>query len=154
MKLGKVFVVVGHRRWGKSTTLRALADGKHTVVIDGQRLSIKRMSNDDPPINGLIKFIREAKKSSKALLIMALCPDFYTDNSVTTVLNELKGYELLFWVIQHSQNPNERQPRRIPDNEIEALRRVGRIEVFEHKGNGEERANALRGFIENSLIDA
>jgi hypothetical protein len=155
MESKKAFVVVGHRHWGKSTTLRELADGKYSALINGQEFAIKRMSNDDPPVERLLEFIRKAKTSSKALLIIALCPDFYTDDTITTVLKELKGYDLLFWVIQHSQNPNDRPPRRIPDSEIEALRRVGKVEVFSRKDStAAELANALRRFIKNSFTDA
>jgi hypothetical protein len=149
--MAKVFIVVGHRHWGKSTTLRTLSDGKYSVLINDQRIPIKRMSNDDPPLEDLLEFIRKAKKTSKSLIIIALCPDFATDNTATKVLNELKGYEPQFWVIRHSQNPNDRLPRRITEDELDALRGLGRVEIFSRKGSAAELAKSLRRFIENSL---
>jgi hypothetical protein len=105
---GTVFVVVGHRHWGKSWTLKELSSGKYSTVIKSYKLFIKRMSNDDPPVSGLLKFILEAIQLSRQCLIIALCPDFDTENTVTTVLDKLKNYDLKFWVIKHS--PESKPP--------------------------------------------
>jgi len=43
------FAVVGHRDWGKSTTLRSLAGNRRWVTLNGKRFFVRLMSNDDVP---------------------------------------------------------------------------------------------------------
>lgn len=147
------FFVVGHRDWGKSETLLALTGGNRpqSTTLKGYKLFIKRMSNDDPPISGLLKFILDAIQLSRQCLIIALCPDFDTEDTITTVLDKLKNYELKFWVIKHSQNPNL-PSREITDQELTRLRQHGQVEVFSRKGaTPEQIAKEFRQFIEKSL---
>jgi len=151
MTKGKAFVIVGHRHWGKSWSLKELSRGKYSTVIKGYKLFIKRMSNDDPPVSRLLKFILEAIQLSRQCLIIALCPDFDTENTVTTVLDKLENYDLKFWVIKHSQNPNL-PPREITDQELTQLRQHGQVEVFKRKGaTPEQIAKEFRRFIEKSV---
>lgn len=151
MKKGQAFIVVGHRHWGKSTTLRELASGKLSVVLSAYKLFIKRMSNDDPPVSRLLKFILKQIRLSRRYLIIALCPDFDTENTITTVLDTLKDYDLNFWVIKHSQDPN-RPAREITDQELKALRQHGKVEVFPRKeATAKQIADKFRAFIEESL---
>ena len=50
MEKARIVFIVGHRRWGKSTTLTALANGmRRFISLAGVEFFIRRMSHDDRP---------------------------------------------------------------------------------------------------------
>ncbi len=150
MQKGKAFFVVGHRHWGKSHTLKALTGGRllRSVTINGKVLFIRRMSNDDPPIDKLLKFILESEPSSRAYLIIALCADFDSAGTATTILDSLKEqYDLFFWVLKYGWFGDS-----VTDMQINELKRYGHTEVFMQKRiESDKRARNFKKFIEKSL---
>jgi energy-coupling factor transporter ATP-binding protein EcfA2 len=156
MEKGKAILLVGRRQWGKSTTLKALADNSsHTkiITINGHRVFIRHTSNDDVLPNdpqSFSKFISSRNPLSDPNVVIAFCPNF--DSDAPEILATLqKNYELLFWVIKHSQNPKALTATPI-DKELKEMDRYGKVEVFEHKAaKAEEIADELRRFIERLL---
>ncbi len=75
MTKGRVVFVVGHARWGKSRTLRALTINPHRrrIQLGGVEFSIRRMSNDDRP-DEFYDFIRDVQPADKSDLIVAFLP--------------------------------------------------------------------------------
>lgn len=150
MQRGKAFFVVGHKDWGKSLTLQALTGGRlvRSVTIKGKVLFVRRMSNDDPPIDKLLKFIFESQPPSRAYLIIALCADFESSGTATTILDSLKEkYDLYFWVLKFGWFGDS-----VTDEQINELRSYGDVEVFSQKRiESEERARNFKTFIEKSL---
>src|ERR1043165_566165 len=157
MKSGKATMVVGHEHWGKSTTLRALTGtrsvtrGPETMIIKGHKVRIKRMSNDDPKDKDpqhFWRFICGLDPESDPYVIIAFCPNFESDAKTRrnkldagSILDKLaSSYQLSFWVIKESQNPQEKLPREISAKEIKALRGYGRVETFSGKATEKERA--------------
>jgi energy-coupling factor transporter ATP-binding protein EcfA2 len=155
MEKGKAILLVGRRQWGKSTTLKALAGhSSHTqiITINGHRVFIRHTSNDDilrDPLS-FSKFISSRNPLSYPNVVIAFCPNF--DSDAPEILDTLqKNYELLFWVIKHSQNPKALTATPI-DKELKDMDRYGKVEVFEHKAaKAEEIADELRRFIERLL---
>lgn len=148
MSKGKAFLVVGHKNWGKSTTLRALTGGKrpHMWEIDSIVFFIRRMSNDDYPTK-FLKLVISFDPDDKPRVIAALCPTF--DNKkhpVRAILDALKRkYKLFFFVLQHKcKNPK----RTIQDDEIDKLERYGTVKVF-HPERAKPRviARSLQRFV-------
>jgi energy-coupling factor transporter ATP-binding protein EcfA2 len=156
MKKGKAILLVGRRQWGKSTTLKALADDSSytkIITINGQRVFIRHTSNDDVLPNdpqSFSKFISSRNPLSDPNVVIAFCPNF--DSDAPGILDTLqKKYELLFWVIKHSQNPKDRTATPI-DKELKDMDQYGKVEVFTRKAaKAEEIANELRRFLERSL---
>ena len=90
MPKGKAFIVVGHRHWGKSSTLKALTNGNvhdDSIEIDGRSFFIRRMSNDDDS-EGLVEFAKGLKPKID-LLLMTLCPAFDKPERMTNEVLEL-----------------------------------------------------------------
>src|SRR3972149_11354391 len=156
MPKGKAFVVVGHRNWGKSRTLKALTDGSshlQTLTIKSFDFYIRRMSNDDVPErlpNQFADFVENLDPNLYPYLIVALCPNF-TDPlpKTTTILRELaKKYQLFFFVLQHKYG----RDKEISGAEIEKLKRFGKVKVFSMKNaEADVRAKEFRAFIESRL---
>lgn len=148
MARGKAFLVVGHKQWGKSRTLKALTDDNHQargVSIANHRLFIRRMSNDDKP-NDFRKLVRTLRPSRHEFVILAFCPVF--DDDADEILSDLKErYDLHSFVLKHSYDGG----RHISDDEIAALRGFGKIEVLDRQVEATDRADALRAFIELHL---
>ena len=75
MAKNQAFLVVGHRHWGKSTTLRALTNGQRGwLVLEGKRFFVRLMSNDNVP-DSYEDFISALDPAKKPLVIMAYCPE-------------------------------------------------------------------------------
>lgn len=153
---GKAFIVVGHKHWGKSYTLRSLTRGIHQIrdiEIDGIKLVIRRMSNDDPPADSLVKFVINLDQSSDTHIIITLCPDFESELTIT-ILNALKKkYELFFWVMKYNYVGDRPVARKeIAEKQIERLRGLGKVEVVTTKDvEKDERARQFRRFIKKWL---
>jgi len=151
MNKGKAFVVVGHSNWGKSETLRALTNGNWRIYhfeINGVVFRIKRMSNDDIP-DSLISFLKRISAETDPVIIITLCPDFNDDSKSTSeILNLLSSkYEIYFWIIRHAYNSN----RVIGENEIDRLREIGAIHIFEDVAIAELRSNELKKYLLSNL---
>lgn len=137
MPKGKAFLVVGHKNWGKSTTLKALTGSsrfERTWIIGKAEFFIRRMSNDDIP-KSLKDFVNGLDPDVRPLLIATLCPTFNVKRSLPLLLDILgtlkRKYKLFFFVLQHKcKNPK----RTIPDDEIDRLERYGTVRVFSPEG--------------------
>lgn len=162
MKKLKAFMLVGDRHWGKSRTLRALTDGRllPAIVINLHSVSIKRRSNDDPSEDDPQHFWRFISNLSGTDALIAFCPKFDADSEeirnkvdAPTILDKLKqNYELVFWVIKHSQNPKRKRRREIDEATLENLRDYGTVEIFDRmNATPEELAEDLEQFLEKSL---
>jgi len=152
MKKGKLFAVIGHKRWGKSTTLLFLTDHKKVryFTIKGQRFCIKRMSNDDIP-KPFFQWIKDIEPETCPAVIIALCPTFDTKRSgrLVAALNSLrKRYDLFFFVLFHRYRPSTDH---IEKEEIDRLKKFGTVQSFKSRTQGETRARALKKFIVTNL---
>jgi len=156
MPKGIAFVLVGHKNWGKSRTLKALADGSshlQTLSIKSHDFFVRRMSNDDVPEklpNRFTDFVKNLEPNSCPYLIVTLCPSFIDSLPKTkVVLQELvKKYQLFFFVLRYKYG----RDKEISDDEIERLKRFGEVKVFSTKNaEAEVRAKAFRAFIESWL---
>lgn len=149
---------MGHERWGKSFTLRALEGicdhrGRRVTIREVEFL-VRKMSNDDQP-EGYSNFM---DRVSRPYVIAALCPKFkklrnYDKPSkvVDGVLRGLggRGYMLSFWVIEHKWGSTEV----VSAEEMSELRHYGTVTVFGGVGvHSVERAREFRRFVA-SIID-
>ena len=143
------FLLVGHRHWGKSMTLRAMTNGRRRVqywrVLDKEYF-VRRMSNDDYP-EDYLDLIRRLPFPRAADCILAMCPDF-TNPITEECLNLLKQkeYRLFFFVLKSSFA----HAATINQFEIDRLKTFGEAEVFESRGvESDKRAIAFQQFIES-----
>lgn len=147
---GKAFVVVGHKNWGKSLTLKALTKGNHherSININGTKLAVRRVSNDDIPLS-FLDFVNNLDPNKKPNVILTLCPDSEIDATIKILDALSEKYRLFFWVIEN-QYGNGRQ---ITSAEIKGLRRYGDVEVFCEKGaESTRRSQRFRHFVETGL---
>jgi hypothetical protein len=166
-----VVFVVGHEKWGKSWTFRALsADaGSRRVTIGGITFHVRRSSNDDitkTRPNGYKNYIRSLSPALKPYVIAALCPKFNgmsdCDNPMKYAggfLKSLKreGYRLFFWIIEHKWRKRNQTPKAVSREEISVLRKYakqtrGRVKVFSRENaESSERARELRIFVSTIL---
>ncbi len=153
MTKGKMFVVVGHKHWGKSETLKALSGGKRLgwLEINSHVFFIKRMSNDDIP-KDFFKLLNELDPEKKPNVILALCPTFEKEDLRTKLVNALNGlkvkYDIFFFVLRYSYKGD----RTISDDEITSLETFGPVKICkESKAESKLRAEEFRGFITRYL---
>lgn len=147
MEKARIVFVVGHRRWGKSTTLTALANGmRRYITLAGVEFFIRRMSNDDRP-EEFFAAMAGVKAAKAPNLIVAFCPTMEEDPRAGRCLKSLrrKGYRQFFWVLQRQQKPGS--DAFIEPGEIRSLQRFGQVKVFAGLAPKSRRAKALRGFI-------
>ncbi|MGE3642034.1 MAG: hypothetical protein AB7G28_26055 [Pirellulales bacterium] len=148
MTRGQAFLVVGHKQWGKSRTLKSLTNESHqlrSISIADRHVFIRRMSNDDRP-SDFRNFVQELRPATREHAIMAFCPVF--DKDADEILRDLKNrYDIYAFVLRHSFD-GERQ---ISTVEIDALQEYATVEVFDRKADCRERAGALRKFIERHI---
>jgi len=151
----KAFIVVGHRQWGKSTTVKKWQNGKKQwleIKRNGKTLKafVRRMSNDDISTSYL-KFIEQLDPANKPLLIITLCPEFEKpERNTVTILQKLrrKNYRLFFFVLKHRYNHSEQV---IPNDQISTLRQFGKVKVFEKEVTSGEGARAFKNFVVTHL---
>jgi hypothetical protein len=81
-------------------------------------------------------------------LIIALCADFDSAGTATTILDTLKNrYDLFFWVLKYGWFGDS-----VTDRQIAELKHYGHVEVFSGKRvESDERARKFKHFIEKSL---
>jgi len=150
-----VVFVVGHEKWGKTFTLRALCGRTaRRVTIGGVEFFVRRSSNDDIQRRKPNKYIRFVRSLSKPHVIAALCPKFkkisksslrqkFADDLLKTLRR--RGYRLFFWVIKYRWG---RSDQYILLEEISELRKYGRVRVFDGvKETSRVRAKAFRAFV-------
>jgi hypothetical protein len=152
-----VAFVVGHERWGKSLTLRALErlcghQGRQVTISDVE-FFVRKMSNDDKP-DSYINFVSTI---SRPHVIAALCPKFKKFGNcddprklADAILRRFKGkgYSLFFWVIEHKWDSTDV----VNGDEIRELRNYGTVKVFRRAGVVKrERAREFRAFISNAI---
>lgn len=149
MSRRKIFFVVGHRHWGKSTTIRSLTRGRivRHVLINSNEFFIRRTSNDDVlvgrPPTAYYEFLKHLHPERKPLVIAALCPNMF-DKRLLNHLRHLRGsYRLFFFVLQRRWDGK----KEISAEEIGGLRKLGRIFRFKKQTEAKQRANSLRSFI-------
>jgi hypothetical protein len=151
MAKGKAFLVVGHKNWGKSTTLKALTGGsryERKWRIGSAEFFIRRMSNDDDP-KDLNKLVKRLDPDDTPRLIATLCPTFNDRHLLPLLLDTLatlkRKYELFFFVLRHKcQNAK----KTIPDDEIEKLERYGIVKIFSPEGAKPQAiARRFRSFV-------
>jgi hypothetical protein len=149
----KVIFIVGHERWGKSETLRALTNGDYyqrKITISGIPFFVRRMSNDDKP-GEYIRFVKSVDPLCKPYIIAALCPNFERKKAMTKyVLATLqsKGYELFFWVIESQYKTSNV----VTSLEIQCLREFGKVEVYAKKTEADVRSKSFKRFIAEALL--
>ena len=151
MNRGRAFLVVGHKHWGKSTTLKALTGGNRSLRvwrIGPIPFFIRRMSNDDIP-RSLIKFVSGLDPATKPRVIATLCPTFNDKKALPALLTILdtleRKYELFFFVLVHKCDDPDRA---ISDDEIDLLERYGTVKRFRPEGaRAQTIARSLRNFI-------
>jgi hypothetical protein len=149
MERGKAFLVVGHKHWGKSRTLKALADESFAryISIADKWLFIRRMSNDDKP-DEFRDLVRTLNPVDKENVILAFCPVFDEGDAEATLRDLHRHYNIFSFVIRHAFD----RKRQITGDEIAALRHFGDVELFEEYGEASDRADSLRIFIEQHLL--
>jgi hypothetical protein len=146
MQAGKAFFVVGHSRWGKSSTLIALT-GSHRErehEMGGRVFSIRRTSNDDEA-EAWIRASGRLRPDSKPYLILTLCPT----TEVQPALESLRDrYHLYFWIMRDKQQGH---PAQISDEEIARLRGIGTVRILEGRREPPQRAELFVTFIREQL---
>lgn len=155
MVKGKAFLVVGHKNWGKSSTLKALTNNSRFIRkwrIKSVEFFVRRMSNDDVP-KSLLALVTWLDPTVTPYVIATLCPTFNDEKTVPMLLKTLEilreKYKLFFFVLQHKgSNPGITIPR----DEIDKLERYGTVEVFGGEGNRPSIiATSFQHFVEQNL---
>jgi hypothetical protein len=136
MPKGKAFFVVGHKNWGKSTTLKALTDGswrKRLWEIKGTEFFIRRMSNDDIP-KDFRDFATRLDPKSRPYVIATMCPTFedkrWRPHETMRLLRQ--SYDLFFFVLRHKCKDPEIT---ISDGEVSQMEKYGEVKVYRNSGN-------------------
>jgi hypothetical protein len=149
----KIIFIVGHEKWGKSETLRALTNGDYyqkKITISGIPFFVRRMSNDDKPAE-YVRFVESVDPFYKPQIIAALCPNFERKKARTEyVLATLqsKGYKLFFWVIESQYKTSNV----VTPLEIQRLREFGKVEVYTKKTEADVRSKRFMEFIANAIV--
>lgn len=145
----RAFLVVGHKNWGKSSTLHALSGGRQrSTQVTGIDVRVKRMSNDDDD-TGLAKYFKQLRPHVETRVLAAFCPHVTPpDLSGIRLLSILQpSYDLYFWVQVHSYGDG----RTIAPAEIAALRGWGTVHEYRGQAQAAQRAMDLKTFIANYI---
>lgn len=143
---GKAFLVVGHARWGKSSTLIALTGSHHHRKhrIGGQVCRIRRTSNDDqhePWVTALKGF----QPSKDKYLIIAACP---TKRAQGPLVALKKKYNLYFWVMAIKQHGYHDE---VTNDQVAKLKSLGVVSILKSRREPRARAALLVRFIKAYL---
>jgi hypothetical protein len=150
MSKGKAFIVVGHKHWGKSKTLKALTLGRlfHWFDINSHRFWVKRMSNDDVP-DEIYELLKNLDPKEKPLVILALCPTFKDPDECKKLTNALKqfksNYRIFFFVLPAAYLNQKKQINNTEKNRLEEFGTVE--ELSSPKAECEQRAKEFKKFI-------
>ncbi len=145
--MAKAFVLIGHRHWGKSRTLRALTGGRLTRrdTIAGRTFRIRRTSNDDLP-SEFEHFVRSLQPATDPFVIVPMCPNFGgVQADAESLLRELTSkYQVFIWVLQQAYGGG----REINRQEIAELTRFGTVGIDQHSDHeARRRAVTFQRFI-------
>jgi hypothetical protein len=141
----RAFFIVGHEDWGKSWTLRALTGGLHrSVTINGRKVQIKRMSNDDKFTQRRV-WLSKRRAAKHPRFLAAFCPKLVPPDDSAKMLIDIvrRQYTLYFWVLERSQKSGSLMPRA----EIGAMRTLGTVRLFPGRATPATRATDLRKFL-------
>jgi hypothetical protein len=152
----KIFFVVGHKRWGKSTTIKE----SRPILPEGFR--VRAQSNDDKKKEWHDYIKKSVLDDPCERVVLALCPTFGEPaTDPTKTLNALKeaGYRFYFWVLMDRYTEGLKNPRkslRITHGEIEALKKwvVDPDDVCQmDEGNDNKQYNSIQfcDFVEKKL---
>jgi hypothetical protein len=150
LKKGKAFIVVSHRRMGKTETLTALSGGTlaRRILIDGTRFPVRRMSNDEDD-QGFFDLLEYKYPDSQPYIILAMCPTFKEDRRRLPLIAALERfsqrYDLFFFVLGRKENPVQKRMRQ---KEVAVMESFGVVEIFRRSTEAASRARAFRKFIE------
>jgi hypothetical protein len=148
LKKGKAFVLVSHRRWGKSTTLTSLTGGMaRRIYVDGTRIVVRRMSNDEDD-EGFFHLLDYTYPDAQPYVVVAMCPTFKEDRRRLPLIAALtsfsKRYDLFFFVLGRLDT---KSGKRVAKHEIEAMEKFGSVEIFSRSIEADGRARAFKKFI-------
>jgi hypothetical protein len=134
------FLVVGHRQWGKSRTIRALALKPGWVTIAGRRFFVRIMSNDDQK-RSYSDFVAAVRPERRPFLVAAYCPE---GGSQPLLRALARKYRVRAFVLER----NYRNDDSVSPNEIARLRAHARVYVYAPvRRPAAARAKALARFI-------
>ncbi len=112
------------------------------VTIGGREFWIRRMSNDDLP-REWANAVQGLDPGRRPYVILTVCPK---PDGLAVLETLRRGYDLFFWILRRCYSDE----RVVTAEEVQALRAVGEVEVFESKEDDVARAAALRQFIEHN----
>ena len=146
----KVFLLTGHRNWGKSQTLNDpnFAGKNLHIFINNIKVKIKKSSNGDNP-DGVLDFIE--KNKNEPFLIIAFCCNNDPSYRVQDIINKLKNYQynLYAFVLEH-QYPHPQDV--IPRSEIQTLRNDAQVYVYSQRGAvSSQRAADFKAYLVQNI---
>ena len=143
----KAFIVVGHAKWGKSSTLISLIGNSRSrgnFVIGGIEFFIRRMSNDDVLDDTMLEFVQNKLYKKGDHIILTFCPAFGQGRKSKNILEALsKDFNLYFFIIKFQFKGSGE----ISDIEIRILENFGKCELVDKKIDAESRSKRLEAFI-------
>jgi hypothetical protein len=135
-----VVLVVGHRQWGKSRTIRALARKPGWVTIAGRRYFVRIMSNDDQK-KKYGAFVVAVRPKRKPFLLAAYCPEVGSQPLLGTLARKYRVYAFVL-------KRNYRNGKSVLPNEIARLGAHAKVKVYApFRRPAATRAKALERFI-------
>ncbi|MDY3338690.1 hypothetical protein PG279_05810 [Riemerella anatipestifer] len=146
----QIFLYVGHSNYGKSYALKALTDGnshKKSTQINGKKIKVRKMSNDDDE-NKLLNFVQDIKNSDYKYYVIAYCPKQEKSKNAKKILNILKEFGNLFFFVQKNRYSNNEE---ILPEEIDGLKKYGKVEILKGKIEYGERCEEFKKFIINNI---
>jgi uncharacterized protein YvpB len=146
----KVFLLTGHKHWGKSRTLsvKSFAGNKLHIYINETKVIVIKRSNDD--IKG--KLLNSIKKHlNKPYIIIAFCANFTGGYFTVDILDLLKknGYEIFSFVLSHKYDDPKIM---VSDEEINKLKQYSKVEIYsEIKKKDNIRAAEFKKYLEKNI---
>jgi len=146
----KVFLLTGHRNWGKSRTLNdpSFAGKKLHINIKNEIIVIIKSSNDDQKE----KILDAIKKHiNKPYIIIAFCANFEEGFFTVEILELLKknGYEIYSFVLKYNYNKPDIE---VTADEITNLEKYSKVVIYnEKKKEANIRAAEFKKFIEKNI---
>ena len=163
----RVVFVVGHRNWGKTSTIRALkricqtGEQEQYVMIGSATFWVRSQSNDDDPIKYEKALLERTTRSANSHIIAAFCPRFNgcpsdrmrSSHHVDGFIRRLKqnGCRLFFWAIRHKQNSSASRDI-LRECEISEMGKHGQVKVFETKDKQRILAEHLHRYISVHVV--
>lgn len=146
----QIFLYVGHSNFGKSFALKDLTNGdsrKKSTHIDGKKLKVRKMSNDDDE-KRLLEFVKKIKNTNYDYYIIAFCPRQEESKNAKEILEILKDIGNLYFFVQKNSFSDDRE---ILDNEITGLKKYGIVEILCGKLEYKVRSEKFKEFIQANM---